>query len=142
VWFTDSFYADGIYGSWEVSNVEFGMNDFLAQNPPTYCPCAPTTEIKEDDGTCKTIGVDPNNDNPILYYPLIPQVEAVCSAPSGSHALPSGVSISPLTKPNLAGVLETSYGGPLQPWQIYYNITQTQASGSCAYNNLNPYNLW
>jgi hypothetical protein len=142
VWFTDLFQADGFYGSWQACNVEFGMNDLLYQNPPTYCPCSPTTEIRQDDGTCIESGVDPNNGNPILYFPLTPQVEAVCNVPSGSPSLPAGISILPLTKPSLAGVLDTSYGGPFQPWQIYNNIVTTCASGSCAYANLNPYSLW
>lgn len=127
-WFaTGSFVADGVFGSYAQANVEFQMTDLLWQTPlrpivGSLTDDPVTAVIRAEDGTCPE---DSYTDTgiPILYYQE-PRVEALCSVPSGSPALPSGITIPDLTQPPLAGLIGYSFHVYNQPTTYFYNAMQ------------------
>lgn len=117
VWFTDGFTADGVYGSISNLNAEFGMTDMLFQTPLDPANCnVDNTGMTPDIGLCLATTPD---DTKAYYY--IPQVEAVCSVPYGSPALPSGSAIPVMVQPSLAGVVGSSFTFINEPWNIFAN---------------------
>ena len=134
-WFSGSFQVDEIYGSIQNMNVEFWMQDPLWQAP--YCPsaCNIMLTCTSDNMSCLADTTD-GSGNITAYYSYPDQCEAVCSAPSGSPALPSGCSIPAMTCPSIAGFP----GGPgynynfnpHENWILTSNFLS--ASGSCRFN--------
>ena len=141
IWFVSaSFQGDGAFGNYNQLNAEFVMTDIFYQ-PPLPPLVSDITDdmvyatIHPEDGTCPNDSANPDTGVPILYY-QIPRVEAVCSVPSGSPALPSDITIPPMNQPPLPGVIGYSYSVTQQPTTYYYNTTQ-HCTSSCRFKYYN-----
>ena len=142
---------DALYGSkWEMDLIQ-SIDDPFSQAP--HKPCAigdfsgSAVRWIEDDGTCM---VDQTSDTFVTaFYPIVPQVEARLAVPSGSPALPSGITlgfVNPVNNtPGAQPPAPPGYDETFKPmeaktaWGMITNIC-TALGGDCTFAS--SYQSW
>ena len=125
-WFTTgSFTPDILFGDAQQLSVEYQIQDPLYQTP-TH-PVTPGIPIsyRQDGGSCNADGVDLLTGNPLYYYAYPPQVEALCSVPSGSPSMPVDWPTMSLDNLPPLGVVGYSMGVGNQYWKVYAAMLAT-----------------